>query len=133
MDAPYRAVAQVLSTYLGGLYESDTAKLKEVLHPLAHYASATDGELPHLGMDAHFPIVERRPSPASRGEARNDRIESIEFAGPVTAFARVKCTIGPKRFTDFLILIFVEGRWRIISKVFHYDLRGACRAKQTVT
>jgi hypothetical protein len=73
-------------------------------------------------MGEYFPIVAARPAPASRGEARRDRIVSLEFAGPVTAFARVECAIGPKRFTDFLSLIFVDGRWQIIAKVFHFDL-----------
>jgi len=33
-------------------------------------------------------------------------------------------TIGPKFFTDLLTFVFVEGRWQIISKVFHFDLRA---------
>lgn len=123
MQAPYVAVATVLSDYFDGLYASDTARLARVFHPRAHYVCATEGTLQHLGMEEYFPIVDKRPSPASRGEQRHDRILSIEFAGPVTAFARVECALGPKFFTDFLTLIMVEGRWQIISKVFHYDLR----------
>jgi 4-oxalocrotonate tautomerase len=75
-------------------------------------------------MKDYFAIVDRRPSPASRDEPRRDRIGSLEFAGPVTSFARVECAIGPKFFTDFLTLIRVDGRWQIISKVFHYDIGG---------
>ena len=121
MDPRYTAVVEVLSRYFDGLYASDTAILSEVFHPAARYICAVDG-LIDLSMDAYFPIVDRRPSPASRGEPRRDAIDEIQFAGPVTAFARVRCTIGPKDFTDFLTLIFTDGRWRIIAKVFHYDL-----------
>ena len=28
-----------------------------------------------------------------------------------------------KRFTDFLTLVRLDGRWRILSKVFHYNCR----------
>ena len=91
---------------------------------MAHYVCVTDGTLLRLTMDEYFPIVDRRPSPASRNEPRRDRILSIEFAGPVTALARVECSIGPKFFTDFLTFIFIDGRWQIISKVFHYELPG---------
>ena len=122
MDARYPAVTEVLSRYFDGLYASDTAILSEVFHPAARYVCAVEG-LTDLGMEEYFPIVDRRPSPASRGEPRRDAIEAIQFAGPVTAFARVRCSIGPKDFTDFLTLIFTDGRWRIIAKVFHYDLR----------
>jgi hypothetical protein len=124
MDANFAAVAAVLGRYFDGLYYSDTALLRSVFHPRAHYVSATDGTLAHLGMDEYFPIVDQRPSPASRNEVRADRIVAIEFAGPVTAFARVECAIGARFFSDLLTFVFVEGRWQIISKVFHFDLRG---------
>lgn len=122
MQAEFDAVTQLSSDYFDGLHNSDTTILKRVFHPSAQYASATDGMLLLRTMDEYFPIVDARPSPASRGEARRDRILSIEFAGPVTAFARVECAIAPKLFTDFLTLVKLDGRWRIIAKVFHYEL-----------
>ncbi len=123
MDSRYAEVVTVLSDYFNGLYHSDTSKLAEVFHPMAQYVCVTDSTFLRLNMDEYFPIVDQRPSPASRNEPRHDRIISIEFAGPVTALARVECSIGPKFFTDFLTFIFINGRWQIISKVFHYDLR----------
>lgn len=122
MDPRYAAVVDLLKCYFDGLHHSDTALLRQVFHPQAIYACATDGSLLRLTMDPYFRLVDARPSPASLGEARADRIASITFAGPVTALAQVHCAIGAKRFTDFLSLIFVDGRWQIISKVFHYDL-----------
>lgn len=115
-------ITDVLSTYFDGLYHSDTSRLASVFHPMAHYVCVTDGTFLRHTMDEYFPIVDRRPSPASRNEPRRDRIVSIEFAGPVTAFARVECAIGPKFFTDFLTFVFIDGRWQIVSKVFHYNL-----------
>jgi Putative lumazine-binding len=123
MQNEYLQVAAVLSTYLDGLYHSDTQRLRRVFHPRAHYVCATEGTLTYRTMDEYFPIVDRRPSPESRGEARDDKIVSIEFAGPVTASARVNCAIGPKHFTDLLTLIRIDDRWQIISKVFHFDVR----------
>ena len=123
MDSRYAEVTSVCSDYFDGLYHSDTSRLSKVFHPMAHYICATDGNFQYLRMDEYFPIVDRRPSPASRNEPRHDRIVSIEFAGPVTAFVRAECSIGPKFFTDFLTLVFVDGQWKIVSKVFHYDLR----------
>lgn len=129
MDERYAAVVEALSIYFDGLYHSDTERLAKVFHPHALYVTTTEGATANGGplvltMAEYFPVVDRRPSPASRGEARQDRIVSIEFAGPVTAFARVECAIAPKVFTDLLTLIFVDGRWQIIAKVFHYELSG---------
>lgn len=123
VDRRYSEVTAALADYFDGLYHSDTARLSRIFHPQAIYACATEGTLTHLTMDQYFPVVDARPSPASRNEPRADRIVSIEFAGPVTAFVRAECAIGPKHFTDLLMLVRLDGRWQIISKVFHFDLR----------
>lgn len=121
MDAEYRAIVAVVTDYFDGLYYSDTDRLARVFHPLAQYVCATDGTLLYRTMAEYFPVVAARPSPASRGEARQDRILSIEFAGPVTARAVLNCAIGDRFFTDWLTLVQLDGRWQVISKVFHYE------------
>ncbi|MCB2127430.1 MAG: nuclear transport factor 2 family protein [Rhodobacteraceae bacterium] len=119
----FAAVTEVLGTYFDGLHHSDTARLARVFHPQALYASASDGTLLHRTMGEYFPVVDARPSPASRGEPRADRIVSIAFAGPVTATAVVTCAIGGTYFTDCLTLVLLDGRWQIIAKVFHAEAR----------
>lgn len=123
MDAGFQEIADQLQVYFDGLYHSDTKRLARVFHPQAIYACATEGKLLYLTMDEYFPVVDKRPAPASRHEPRTDRIVSIDFAGPVTAIAKVNCAIGPKVFTDLLTFVKLDGRWQIMSKVFHFDLR----------
>lgn len=125
MDQRYAEIVEALTRYFDGLHHSDAGKLAGVFHPQAVYACATEGSLTHLTMDAYLPMVAARPSPASRGEPRRDRIVSIEFAGPVAALARVECAIGPKLFTDLISFVRLDGEWRIIAKVFHFDLAPA--------
>jgi 4-oxalocrotonate tautomerase len=115
-------VQSVLNEYFDGLYFSDADRLARAFHPQAHYVSVTDGSLTYKSMDEYLPVVRARPSPASRDEPRRDRIVSIEFAGDKTAIARVECSIADKLFSDLLTFIFINGRWQIISKVFHYEL-----------
>jgi hypothetical protein len=112
MTPPFDAVSAVLQDYFEGLHHSDTNILRKVFHPSALYACATDGTLLTMRMEEYMPVV------------RTDRILSIEFVGPVTALAKVECSIQPKFFTDLLTLIYVEGRWQIISKVFHYTVKA---------
>jgi 4-oxalocrotonate tautomerase len=121
VDDRFQQVSATLQTYFDGLYECSSKILAKVFHPEAHYYCATEGKLLHLDMGQYFPIVDQRSSPASKKEQRVDKIISIEFAGPVTAFARVQCAIQPKHFTDFLTLVFIENRWQIVSKVFHFE------------
>ncbi|MEM9067209.1 MAG: nuclear transport factor 2 family protein [Myxococcota bacterium] len=114
-------IERVLTNYLDALYEVDVVKLATALHPRAIYATADGNELLFRTMEEYFPVVAERVSPASRGEAREDAIDSVEFAGENTAFARVRCAFSGKRYVDFLTLIRDEGRWQIIAKIFHYE------------
>lgn len=120
----FAAVESLLSRYFDGLYASDAAALAAIFHPQAHYVCAVDGDFIYRTMNEYLPIVAKRESPASRNEARRDRIVSIEFAGPAAAVARVNCAIGERFFTDILTLVRENGEWRIVSKVFHYDKAG---------
>lgn len=122
-DAGFQEIVDALKIYFEGLYRSDTQMLAQVFHPQAIYACASEGKLLHMSMDEYFPVVDKRPAPASRGEPRADRILSIDFAGPVTAIAKVNCAIGPRAFTDLLTFVKLDGRWQIMAKVFHFDLR----------
>ena len=124
-DAAAQAdIRALLQDYFDGLYASDASRLGRVFHPSAMYACASSGTLQLLDMAAYLPMVAQHPSPASRGQVRADEIVSLEMAGPVTALARVHCTIAPKRFTDLLTLVRLDGRWQILAKVFHHDLVG---------
>ena len=120
----FAAIQEVLARYFDGLHHSDAESLAGVFHPRALYATATDGSLLALDLERYLAIVAERPAPSSRGERRTDAIESIELAGPVTALARVRCSIGPKHYTDLLTLVRVDDRWQIIAKVFHHELMG---------
>ncbi len=125
VGAAFAEVSELIGRYLDGLYRSDSELLATVFHPAAAYVTATDEPLTHLSMTDYLPMVAARESPESRGEERTGTIVSIEFAGPVTAVARVQCSIGPKQFTDLLSIVRVDARWQIIAKVFHFDLAPA--------
>lgn len=116
-------VRSVLQLYFDGLYHSDVERLGRALHPRAIYATVTEGSLIYYTMDEYLPIVAARPAPADSQASRFDKIESIEFAGPSHAFARVRCVVGDRHFTDLLTLVIDEGRWQILSKVFHFELQ----------
>jgi hypothetical protein len=116
----YFAIVDLLKRYYDALYRCDTALLATVFHASAQYFTASSGELLHLDMNSYFPIVEQRISPESSGEPYAFSIDSIEFAGAVTAIARMRSSMLGKDFIDLLTLIKLEGEWKIIAKVFHY-------------
>lgn len=120
----HEAINALLQIYFDGLHHCDSRKLREVLHPQALYATASDGGLLTLQMEAYWRVIDARPSPASQGHERREGFRSIEFIGGDTAVARVHCTAPQKQYEDVLSLLKLEGRWWIIAKIFHYDLRS---------
>ncbi len=123
VDTPLAEISALLVDYFDGLYYSDSTRLARVFHPAAQYICVTEGRLQNLDMPSYFAIVDKRVSPASRGEIRADRILAVDFVGRTAASARVECAIGERHFKDLLSLIHLDGRWQIIAKVFDYRLR----------
>ncbi len=120
----FQDVAEVLEFYFSGLEFADSKRLATVFRPQAQYVCVTDGTLLYRDMATYFAVVDGRVSPAALGEERRDEIVSIELAGPVSARADLRCSIGTRDFIDFLTLIKLDGRWQIVSRVFHYTERG---------
>lgn len=111
-----------MALYFDGLYYGDVERLGRVFAIDARYVCATGGEVINLGLDEYFPIVSRREPPAARNEPRRDEIVSITVAGDRTALVIAHCAIGERYFTDFLSFIRTAEGWRIVAKVFHFDL-----------
>ena len=121
----FESITAVVRDYFDALYFCYVEKLQHVFHPQAIYATADETPFLHRTMAEYVPVVAARQSPASRNEPRRDHIDAIELAGENTAFASVRCSIGSRDFVDFLLLVRVEGRWQIISKVFQIIERQA--------
>ncbi|GAB4511158.1 MAG: nuclear transport factor 2 family protein [Roseibium sp.] len=124
MRTALEQVRSVIADYFDALYHCDTSLLQKVFHERAIYATADETPLLTRTMAEYVPVVAARQSPASRSEPRRDVIDEIQFAGENTAFARVRCSIGDKDFTDFLTFVRDGGRWRIMAKVFQIKPRA---------
>jgi len=120
MSSDVAEIEKVLQIYFDGLYEGDTKKLGQAFHPASHlYAAGADGKAVDMPRADWFKMVEGRKSAKANGSERRDRIVSVDFSGPTTAFAKVECQIPPRYFTDYLTLLKADGRWQVISKAYH--------------
>lgn len=117
----FAQVQQLLQRYFDLLYSCDLQLFDEVFHPGAIYVTADETPLLQRDMTTYREVLAKRESGALRGDSRHDVIDAIEFAGENTAFARVRCSIGGRHFVDFLSLVRSNGRWHIISKIFHVE------------
>lgn len=101
------------------------AKLKQIFHERCHLFSATDGPLSDDDMETVYKRVTSRTPGSKSGEVRLDRILSIDMSGPEAALVKLQIAIGPKLFTDYLSLLKLDGRWKIVSKTYTYVAREA--------
>ena len=123
MTGNHADITNALGVYFDGFYEGDIDKLKQIFHPACHLYSARDGDFVDSDMVAVYGRVTARITPSVRGDKREDGILTIDQSGPECAFAKVYIALGEKIFTDYLTLIYLDGRWQIITKTFTWVSR----------
>lgn len=114
-------IHQRLLKYFDALYFGDVAAFAELFHPQASLFCAT-GDFVSMDVRSYLDLVAGRQSPSARNDPRQDLILSISVPTATTAHARVQELFLPKRFTDELVFIRIGGEWKIISKIWHFDL-----------
>ena len=114
-----RRLEAAVATYLDGLHRCDTDLLDEVFHPAASLFDVDGGEVVVDPLAAWYRDVATRPSPASVGQGRSARIESVDWLWERAAVVRVAVWILDQRFVDHLSMVDGPDGWRIVAKVWH--------------
>jgi hypothetical protein len=123
MTADTKAITETVQLYLDGLYEGDADKIAKAFHPTSSLASEENGALTQLPRTQWLERVRSRKSAKAQGLPRHDEILQVDQSSPTTAFVKLKCAIPPRFFTDYLLLLKVEGRWQVAQKVFTTEVR----------
>lgn len=117
-----RALIAVAQKYFDALYTGSVEAFAEIFHPQARLFCASSGTMTVMDLPEYLALVRDRESPAERGDSRADAVISIAVPSPTTAHLRVRDRLGSKSFTDELTLVFVDSAWRIVAKVWHFDV-----------
>lgn len=125
MNDPIRDIHELLTKYFDALYFGDTKLFAAIFHPKARLFSAAGDDFLVMDVAEYLAVVAGRQSPADRNDPRADEIQRIAVPSPTTAHARVREYLLPKHFIDELTLVRVDGQWKIVSKVWHFDLVDA--------
>ncbi|GIX14863.1 MAG: hypothetical protein KatS3mg118_2822 [Paracoccaceae bacterium] len=113
------ALRASVDAYVEGLRRSDVALLSEVFLPQARLSAVAAGSVLDIPLPAWLDRVRARPDFAARGIDCPHEIHQIDLGSPATGFARLTTTVPPARFLDYLSFLRIDGRWRIIAKVYH--------------
>ena len=115
------AAAAVVSDYLQGLQFNDTLRLAKAFWPSTKLLWVKrDGTLGELTQPAWYASF--RGSVGQRVEG-SLRMVKLELTGSAAA-AKVVEDYPDSRYTDYLGLLRIKGRWWIVSKLYVAEHRG---------
>lgn len=119
--ADYQAVVALMEQYFDGLYQADSAVLRQVFHPQLAYVCATRGDELYLDLESYMARIDQREAPAARGEERKEAILEIAFGNDRLAQVTARMTMMGRAYLDMLTLVKDGTDWRVVTKVFSYD------------
>jgi hypothetical protein len=118
MDADARDLRVVAQTYLDAAYEMDADKFGSIFHSSSSVTKVgEDGGVTVTPIERWLDAVRNVKAPKHQGLDRHDEISSIDIENGL-ALVKVKFQIAPRYFTDLLSCLKVDGKWKIVQKVF---------------
>ncbi len=114
-SAKERAVREVVARYLAGHATGDGKHWAAAFHPDSKLFWVKDGQLAQRS-SADF-VAGAAGKPAADEASRKRRILSIDVAHDA-AVAKVELDYPGRHLVDYLSLLEVDGRWRIVNKIF---------------
>ena len=118
-------IRALVTSYFDGLYDGDIALLSSIFHERSRLHVILEGKLVEIEFAPYMDIVRGRQSPRALGAERRDQVVTISQTTSDTAFVVVSLLLSGKSYTDHLSLLKDEGRWQIISKVYHLNTSPA--------
>lgn len=112
------AVRAPLEAYLRGHATGLADDFRPAFHPDAQLWGMRNGAL--IRMTAEEYIGRASGSPPADESRRRRWIESVDVTGD-TAVAKIVLDYPTVRFTDYMALARIEGRWVIVNKMFQAE------------
>jgi hypothetical protein len=115
-DDDTAGVRVALESYLQGHATGDPAHMRNAFLPTAHIEGIREGRFTSWTLDEYCALF--TGTPAVDEATRRRQIDHIDVSG-TAAYARATLVHGSVTFTDYFVLLKVEGSWKIANKVYH--------------
>lgn len=115
-DDDDKAIRAVVTVYFRGHATANADTMRAAFHPTAHIEGIRNGQFVSWTVDQY--VANFRGQPAADEATRSRVIDVVDKVGTA---AMVKATLkhGATTFTDYFVLLKVDGNWRIANKVYH--------------
>lgn len=116
------AVRAALQHYLDGHKTGSPDEFRQAFHPRANLYWIREGQFSER-TSAEYIAGAKGGGPAPDEAQRERRIEMVDVTG-TAAVARIVLDYPKVKFTDYMTLLKVDGRWQIVAKAFHVEQKG---------
>lgn len=117
MDADIRDLLAMTQVYFDAAYEMDAEKFASIFHPASAVTRVgDDGNVSVTPIETWLTAVRNMKAPKQQGAVRHDQILSVDVVREM-ALVKLKLQVPPRRFTDMLSCLKVDGTWKIAQKV----------------
>jgi hypothetical protein len=117
MDTEIRALLTLAQVYFDAAYEIDAEKFASIFHPASCVSKVgDDGNVSVTPLETWLAAVRNMTAPQQQGSVRHDQVLSVQVTREM-ALLQLKLQVPPRRFTDMLSCLKVNGTWKIVQKV----------------
>jgi hypothetical protein len=117
MDTDIRALLAMAQVYFDAAYEMDAEKFASIFHPSSSVTKVDDdGNVSVTPVATWLTLVRNMQAPKQQGAVRHDQILSVDVVREM-ALVKLNLQVPPRRFTDMLSCLRVNGTWKIAQKV----------------
>jgi len=108
-------VRVAIGNYLQGHATGDPAYFRKAFLPTAHIEGVRNGVFTSWTLDDYCALF--KGVPAADEASRTRTIDLVDISGDA-AMAKATLNHGATVFTDYLVLLKVDGAWKIANKVY---------------
>ena len=114
-SADEQGVRAAVNVYLRGHATGNGDEMRKAFLPTAHIEGNRDGKFVSWTVDEYCSRFNGKP--AADEASRKRTIDSVDVSG-TSAMARATLVHGTTTFTDYFVLLKVDGEWKIANKVY---------------
>jgi hypothetical protein len=120
-EAARAEIGKAIGLYFQGHATGDPAHFRKAFLPTAHIEGIRNGAFTSWTLDAYCALF--KGVPAGDEATRKRTIDVIDVSGN-SAMAKATLDHGAMIFTDYFVLLKVDGEWRIANKVYYGQPRA---------
>jgi hypothetical protein len=110
-----QAVRAAVNVYIRGHATGNGTEMRKAFLPTAHIEGIRDGKFVSWTVEEYTSRFSGKP--AADEASRKRTIDSVDISG-TAAMARATLVHGATTFTDYFVLLKVDGEWKIANKVY---------------